>query len=269
MRWFVNDASLQGQFYSVTEFERALRELLELRRSEPAYSNLFVTRNFGNRPVAPNQTLSQAVQQLGRDIRVLVLQWINQRGPFLDDDRVVEADDYFECLGIDVTDEGLGEAARRIARGFAAGTWSFVGGVTDFVSSPLRVDHGIEGARYGAYDVPNVWDSARFRVLALDSLPEPKLWAELAATLRLRFPRLLIPDSFYNNQKLQGEPYEGSIGDRVQELCCHLNEYMLARGPGGQDTDRTNEIIRTLFSNASGAAPLFTGRIRIEPGRLS
>jgi hypothetical protein len=113
--------------------------------------------------------------------------------------------------------------------------------------------------RYGGYDVPNVWDSETFRALALDNLSEPKSWIELAATLRLRFTRLHISDAFFANSRLQAEPYEASIGDRAQELCRHLNDYMLARGPEGADNERTNEIVRTLFSNASGAIPLFTG----------
>jgi hypothetical protein len=259
MRWYVNDASLQGQFFSISDIEPALRELMELRRSEPAYSNLFVARTFGFQRVVADQTLAHAVQTIAdRDLRVRVLQWINQRGPFLDDDRLAEKDDLFECLGIDVTDQGLGEAARRIARGLIAATWSFVGGPTDFARTPLEVSHGLADAPFAVYNILNVWSAEAFRARAIDALTEPTSWADLTTHLRLRFPRLLIPDAFHNNPNLQAEPFSGAIADRVEELCRHLDEYMASRNADGSTSERTNEIVRIFFSSAAGAEPLFT-----------
>jgi hypothetical protein len=203
---------------SSSDFEPVLRELMELRRSEPAYSNLFVARTFGFQKVVADQTLSHAVQRIAnRDLRVRVLQWISQRGPFLDDDRLAEKDDLFECLGIDVTDEGLGEAARRIAHGFIAATWSFIGGATDFGRTPLEVLHGLKEAPLAVYNVLNVWSADAFRAHAIKALTEPTSWADLTAHLRFRFPRLLFPDAFHDNPNLQAEPFSGAIADRAQE----------------------------------------------------
>jgi len=233
---------------------------MELRKSEPAYSSLFVTRTFGSQRAVGDRTLAHAIQGLtDRDFRVRVLQWVNQRGPFLDDERVEEPDDLFECLGIDVTDQGLGEAARRIARGFAAGAWSFVGGEINFARTPLEVVHGLLESPLGVYEVHNAWTSDAFRAQAMGTLAEPRSWLDLTMRLRLRFPRLLIPDAFYENANLRAEPYNSAIGDRTQELCRHLDEYMASRNPDGSDSERTREIVRTLFSNAAGAEPLFTG----------
>ena len=259
MRWYVNDASLQGQFPSILHFEPVLRELMEVRRTEPAYSSLFVARTLGFQRVVADQTLAHAVQTItDRDLRLRVLQWVNQRGPFLDDDRLTEQDDLFECLSIDVTDQGLGEATRRIVHGFSAGTWSFVGGAVDFSRNPLEVSHGLTAAPIGVYNVPNVWAADAFRALAIAALAEPTSWDDLAARLRLRFPRLLIPDAFHNNSNLQAEPFNTAISDRAQELCRHLDEYMASRNADGSPSARTNEIVRTLFTGATGAEPLFT-----------
>jgi hypothetical protein len=259
MRWYVNDASLQGQFLSIVEFLPALRELMDLRRSEPAYSSLFVARALGSRALLADQTLAHAVQSISdRDLRVRVLQWVNQRGPFFDDDRLTEEDDLFQCMGVDVTDQGLGEAARQIVHGLKAGTWSFVGGALNFCLNPLKVTHGLTEAPMGLYDVPNVWTADAFRVLAIEALPRPTSWSDLTIRLRMRFSRLNIPDAFHNNAKLQAEPFNTAISDRVEELCNHLNEYMKSRNANGSPSARTNEIIRALFTNAAGAEPLFT-----------
>jgi hypothetical protein len=64
---------------------------------------------------------------------------------------------------------------------------------------------------------------------------------------------------FFDNSKLPAEPYSRVIGDRAQALCRHLDEYMASRNVGGADSPRCVEIVRTLFSNATGAEPLFTG----------
>ena len=232
---------------------------MELRRTEPAYSSLFVARTFGFQRVVADQTLAHAVQAIAdRDLRVRVLQWVNQRGPFLDDDRLADQDDLFECLGIDVTNQGLGEATRRIAHGFAAGAWSFIGGAVDFCRNPLEVSHGLAEAPIGVHNVPNVWTVVAFRALAIAALAEPKSWADLAAHLRLKFPHLLISDTFHNNSNLQAEPFNTAISDRAQELCRHLDEYMTSRNADGSPSERTNEIVRTLFTGAAGGEPLFT-----------
>jgi hypothetical protein len=260
MRLYINDASLQGQFHTIVEFEQILRGLVDLRKLKCVRSNIFVTRTFSYQRVTEHYTLAHAVQIMAdRDLRVRVLQWVNGNGPFLDDDRLAEQDDFFECLGIDVTDQGLGEAARRKARGLLAGAWSFVGGATDFAQNPLEVAHGIVGARIGAYEIPNVWTPQALLTLLINALAEPTSWAELTDLLRLRFPRLLIGDAFYDNAQLQAEPYSAVIADRAQELCRHLDEYMASRNKDGSDTDHTAEMMRTLFSSAAGADPLFSG----------
>src|SRR5262249_31800146 len=64
------------------------------------------------------------------------------------------------------------------------------------------------------------------------------------------------------NANLQAEPFNTAISDRAQELCRHLDEYMASRKADGSPSERTNEIVRTLFTSAAGAEPLFTGESR-------
>jgi hypothetical protein len=120
------------------------------------------------------------------------------------------------------------------------------------------VSHGLADAPFAVYNVLNVWSAEAFRARAIDALTEPTSWADLTAHLRFRFPCLLIPDAFHNNPNLQAEPFNGAIADRAQELCRHLNEFMASRNSDGSASERTNELVRTLFSKAAGAEPLFT-----------
>ncbi len=210
--------------------------------------------------VTADRTLAHAVQELrNRDLKLRILQWVSQRGPFIDDDRQAEENDYFECLGLDVTDSGLGEAARRMIASHLAGSWSFVGGAVNFLHNPLVAEHGLPEERYGSYNIPNVWTEDDFNYQAGASAVAPTSWSTLAETLRLKFPQLLIAPILAENPALQQEPYSSTIGDRATELCRHLNEYMVSRNADGSDSVLSTEMVRALFTNATGSEPLFTG----------
>lgn len=147
MRLYMNDASLQGQFSDAVIFESLLQDLIASRtRIESLRRNLRTTRQFTERLVAPGRNVRSVVQRCqSRDLRNAILAWLDRNGPFVDDDRISEIDDYFEYAGMLVTDSGLGEAARRVKNGEHASTFSFAGGTVDFAVSPLLVDHGLVG----------------------------------------------------------------------------------------------------------------------------
>jgi hypothetical protein len=86
------------------------------------------------------------------DFRRAVLSWLDRQGPFTKDGRLPEDDDYFEYSEVDVTDTGLGEAARRTKAQEQVATFSFVGGRMPFDFTPLLVDHGLDGDRLGRYN---------------------------------------------------------------------------------------------------------------------
>jgi hypothetical protein len=65
---------------------------------------------------------------------------MSSAGPFWDDSRAPNAEDLFYFENEDVTDQGLGEVARRLLLGIEAHTYSFTGPAVRFQRSPLRVD---------------------------------------------------------------------------------------------------------------------------------
>src|ERR1700730_1271903 len=124
MRLYMNDASLQAQFFDTQIFESLLYQLIESRaRIEGLRRNLRTTRQFTERMVTPGRTVRNIVQQCrDRDFQRSILAWLDRSGPFVDDERIPEVDDYFEYAGMLVTDSGLGEAARRVKNGDHAST---------------------------------------------------------------------------------------------------------------------------------------------------
>jgi hypothetical protein len=69
-----------------------------------------------------------------------VLAWMSNAGPFCDDNRASISEDAFYFENEDVTDQGLGEAARRLLLGIKAHAYSFTGPIVRFQHSPLKVD---------------------------------------------------------------------------------------------------------------------------------
>jgi hypothetical protein len=261
VRWFVNDASLQGQFPTSYVFISCLTAILSVRaRLSRVRDSLYTSRMISERAVTEHLTFKAAILQAAeRDIRHQILQWLDRQGPFFEDDRLFERDDYFECFDTDVTYQGLGEAARRIKSGQDAGAFSFIGGPIDFAQTPLFVDHGIREERLGQYEVPNLWRIVDLETWALTATPEPTSWRTLIDVTQERFPRLFIPSSIYGDPRLVREPFERCIADRVMELFGHLHAFMESRLPDGSDSEQSRDLIRNFFTRAAGAEPLFSG----------
>lgn len=258
MRWYINDVSLQGQFTETTQFLSLLEELLSSRGRFIALKNqMYLTSSIGNRMVVPGQTLRHTLSTTNRtELRRAVLNWLDRKGPFIEDDRQPEADDFFECKGKDVTDSGLGEAARRVKSQSSVVTFSFSGGEPDFGERQLPVDHGIPDDRLGLYIIDNLWEVAGLEHSAASIRPAPANWEQLVQTAREKYPNLCIPDAIYNNPALSKEPFEAVISDRAIALLKYLNDYMEGRSEGGVESAASREVIDNFFT---GDRALFSG----------
>lgn len=257
-RWYVNDASLQGQFADLRNFEAVVSGLLAARsRVHSLRTDLRTTRSLTDRAVRHDLTVRRAMQTLpNKDLRRAVLLWFDRTGPFVDDDPYVEVDDYFEYETLDVTETGLGEAARRVKAAEDASTFSFVGGARDFACSPLAVDHGIAEDRLGVYDVDNLWTTEQLVADAMRQAPPSTSWRTLVEFAQQRFPRLRIANSVYERPVLAREPFDSIIRDQTLRLLSFLNEYMEGRSEGGIEGARARHVIDNFFT---GERALFTG----------
>lgn len=258
VRWYLNDASLQGQFHDREHFEHLLKGLIEVRARIPAIRNNFrSTRSFPDANIGHSLSVRQAVMTLrDRDLKAAALVWFDRTGPFVDDDRLTEADDYFEYRTLDVTNTGLGEATRRTMVNVNCATFSFAGGEVDFAVDPLEIEHGLPEDRLGRYPVPNCWVVRDLGQQALDLDPPPHSWATLFDAARKRFPNLEI-GALEADPRLSREPFEASIRDRALELLSILNDYVSDRGERGEEGAAARRIIETYFVGDDNAA--FTG----------
>lgn len=255
MEWHINDLSLSGQYADEQAFRAALEPLLQLRRREPLLqSSLYCSRMLRGCKVTVMYDFKDAVRATGdKNYINLVLGWIDKSGPFWDDTRQFNEDDYFEYQGTNVTDQGMGEAARRILVGNAANSFSFP--LTGFVSSPLTVQHGLSEAPIGFVEIENHWQITQIES-ALESCRKFNSWLEMQEEIKRRFGQLIFSADAVD--KLLPLPFSKPVMERIFHLLSLLNQLVLASDASGKLSREGEEVLKNYFAGATaGKTPLF------------
>lgn len=244
MAWYINDLSLTGQYQDISVFLVNLKELMRQRQQIPILSQeLFCSRTLHKRLVSPTDDFRKAVLS-DKAIVHPVLAWLTKNGPFWDDDRQLNSDDYFECLGQDVTDQGLGEAARCQLAGKESISVSFFNGNFDY--TPVAIVHGLPEEPLATASVQNIWDFSKLQNSALAVIPLPRNWHQMLEQAQIRFNKLTFSPQCLDELTMQ--PFSAYVVERVFELLRVLNEFMQCRNDDGTYTDRNQELIDQHFS---------------------
>jgi hypothetical protein len=248
MRCYINDLSIDAQFGTPIAFIEALKDLLAVRIVS-GLPLLFVSRDiFYDRPVCANATVSRVLFDCAdRDFKRSALAWLSKDGPFLEDDKL-EVPGRFLFENYDVTDQGLGEAARRCQANDDSATFSFGGGSIDFQIAELNVLHDLSNDESV---VSNYWEPAALRAEALQAAPPLMSWEALLAYCRRRFTNLMFGENI--EDVLRPHPFSVVVRDRTLILLRVLNDLMEHRDAGGA-LDATAEELRKQWFEG-GEAP--------------
>ena len=246
MKCYVNDLSLNGQYQTARKFLEDLQLLMSQRKQMPFLTkSLFCSRLLHTRPVTQSHNFRTAVQT-DKNITQVVLAWVTKNGPFCDDDRLAHDDDYFECFGNNVTDQGLGEAARRNLAGQSALSLSFAQGGFDF--TPIAVTHGLPEDPLCNILIENLWEFLLLHERMLDSFPFPVNWSQMIEQSQARFNSLEFSPSCIDT--LMVEPFSSYVVERSFELLRILNDFMKFRNEDGTFSEKNHELIEQHFSGS-------------------
>ena len=200
-----------------------------------------------NIEVQRNLSLVDIARRLSPDKRKLLFQWTANNGPFIEDDRPAIDDDLFQFEEQDVTDLGLGEAARRILASRSAATFSPVQDIESrFAANPLTVVHGLVEEPIARVPVANFRKADELANALLRSMPTPRTWAELLDGCRERFDRLRISD--YCDSALARHPYHPPAGRRIIELLDILQRMMNQMNNEGTLSEAGMKLRSTFFT---------------------
>jgi hypothetical protein len=192
MEWYVDDLSFSGQFSTPHSLKESIEPLLRLLFLRPDLKRrVLCSRTLPIRPATAAMNLEEGVRATRDQLFIRqALGWISSAGPFWDDDRAANPDDYFHFEGEDVTDQGLGEAARRLVMEMDAASFSFPNlNVLRFARTPLCVHHGLEEEPLGSYDVNNCWNPEDIAAAVIRS---PESWTDLLEMTAAQMPELIL-----------------------------------------------------------------------------
>ena len=248
MRVFLNELALAEAWMSTSTVQLQLAEILRARQRQPALRGaLYCARGAGDVPTASGIPLSQAAQRLPRDVRVLLFEWIAKHGPFIDDDRQAIDEDLFFFGETDVTELGLGEAARRVRTETHASTFSPIGEErTRFAAESLKVVHGFPEEPIAQIDVTNFTDVESVVVELRTVGSDPTDWDELLAECRQRFDLLdIAPECDVLLGRL---PYMPAAGRRIRELLSVLQHVKAEMDDTGRLSSTGIELRERFFA---------------------
>lgn len=250
MEWHINDLSLNGQFENPQEFKSVLEPLLILRNRLPLLRELlYCSRLFRERQVTAIHDLRNAVRATGdKNFINVALAWADRQGPFWDDTRQFNYNDYFEYQGKDVTEQGLGEASRRKLTGTEAKTFSFP--LEIFKTSPLTVQHGLREAPFSFIDIANQWTIDQLEADVLESCYSSDSWNDVKREIIRRFDQLIFSDNII--EKLISVPFSKGTSERIFDLLDILNQLVKSSNSRGELSEKGREILRNYFAGTCG-----------------
>ena len=239
-----NDLSIHGQFHDVRSFRDAFGRLMKMRgAARRAGHEIHCHRALLAVEVMPGVPLQQALQRLTMNECSAAMSWLTKSGPFWDDLRRHDGDDYLECRDEVVTESAVGEAAFRVLHDVECGLASVTPSEWDF--SPVEVTwKREEGIDDRCVDLMN-W---RNPATMADELPPAAVasWRDLARGAADRFERLTFSDDCF--RPLDGIPFVRSSADRVIVLLGALNRLALSYDPDGDRTAEGHRLYQNFFT---------------------
>lgn len=243
MQVLLNDLSLHGQFSSIPAFQDAIRSIMNIRIKMRQFGReLYCHRNVAQAQITHDLTMQQAIQQFNQNDRRAVMGWLTQHGPFWEDERYHDPDDYLEYQDQVVTDTALGEAAYRCFSGSEYQLVSFA--PSDWLFTPITVIWRRNDIV--SIEVPNHWEIIALETALRAATPQIQSWEQLASVMPSRCTNLTFAtDSF---EPLSGRPFVNSAAQRIVELLETLDKFKSCFDAQGQRTSEGQRIYQDHFT---------------------
>lgn len=228
--------SLVDDLFSLVLFNSKIKQL---------GSPLKCHRDVRNTIVADSASLIDVIRKnASSDQRMKILTWLDRNGPFWCENREENPDDYFEFNGQDVTDQGLGECARKKIIEKPIASYS-LGQDHQYRVDSLPVQHGLREEILGLYEIENYYDFESLKVQLKRFAPLPKNWKDLILYSKGQFESLVFSDDLLS--QIQAQPFSNCVSERFLELCKKLEEIIQSRDENQHFSSSTHELIAQYF----------------------
>jgi len=245
MDLLVNELSLHGQFHDLAAFQGAVANLMRIRQIARRHKrSLYCHRGLSNAQATRHESIQAAVQMLPKSEQSAVLSWLNQHGPFWDDERRHSEDDWYECAGEVVTDTAVGEVAHCCLHGVDRGLVSFQ--PSRFLRDPVAVKRVVSNTYHIAIDIRNFWDPAAVEAHLVTARQPLVSWSALRGLCEAKFENLRFSANAF--EPLRGQPFKQSVAEAIVARLDVLHRLRMSFAPDGSRTAGGHEIYRNYFS---------------------
>jgi len=177
-----------------------------------------------------------------KTFRELSIRWFANSGPFSEDERTSIAEDLFYFELEDVTDQGLGEAARRLLVGSEAGVFSFLNAGEPLAKSPLRISQGLLEDTLATLEVTNATTVGEFY---RDWNEQINSWSSLLTSATQTCDSLIFSREI--ETQLKPEPFSASVARRALELVGILQQIAAHTDDAGALDETGLELLQNHF----------------------
>ena len=266
MELLANDLSIHGQFHDMAAFRDALINLMAVRTVAKRFGReLQCHGKFLSTEPIQGVTMQQAIGNfMIESERRAIMVWLTRFGPFWDDERRHQEDDWVEYCGDIVTDTAVGEAAYRTLHGSKCGVVSV--SPSDWLISPLMVTLRL-GQNWGgnrSSNVTNFWSVEALDEVLREEIPPPRSWTELDNTSATRFPNLTFTSDCFS--PLSGVPFSKGAANRFIHLLGTLDRFASAFDESGSRNAEGHRIYQEYFT---GERALFSDSSDTEKQRFN
>ena len=192
MDLLANDLSIHEQFHDRSSFRGGLERLMAMRSVAQRFGwDVYCHRGLLTANPMPNMSMQQAIGHLAVESeRRAAMGWLTRGGPFWDDLRRHDVDDYLECQGEVVTESAVGEAAFRTLHSVECGLVSVTPSDWDF--SPVEVTwrRDAEGLETQHTHLDNWRDVVALEEILRNAAPPIRSWDDLRESSANRFKSL-------------------------------------------------------------------------------
>jgi hypothetical protein len=251
--YLFNEKSFHGQFYTLTEFQKAVETVMLIRNQVMRYGvTLFCHREVQDAQVTPDCVMKKAVNSLPKAQRQAWILWLTQSGPFWFDERRHSDGDWLELEdGSLVTDSSIGEAAYRNMLGSPSELITVE--PSNWLNEKIRVIFKQESSRSTSADVINRW-TLKSVEQSLEALAPPyDSWQSLEIYVRRKCELLRFCDDAFSY--LRGHPFVACAAKGIEVQLTTLNTY---RGSFNEDGSRTPDGDRIYNSHFAHGKAWFT-----------
>jgi hypothetical protein len=240
-----NDLSLHGQFDNSESFRGSLRLVMQIRDIARRHRRAFYChRGFVSGQVTSQKRMPEALGALPRNERRAVMAWLSQQGPFWDDDRQHDDNDWYECNGNVVTDTAMGEAAHCLLHGIKRELVSLQ--PSDFMYNPVSVERVIDDENRCQVNIRNHWEPEAVENYLATAPPALSSWAALAELSVSRFDLLTFSQDAF--RPLRGQPFKQSVAERIVALLDVLHRFRQCFDENGSLTAEGHSLYQQHFT---------------------